>query len=274
MMKYYLYILLGLLLCTSCRPVKKIQKIDEAISKKDTMGMIVVQPSEKNVDSTAIAKNLLQKLSTYNLYFTTFSARVKVEFETKEGSDQGTANIRMRKDSIIWISLTGPLNIEGYRLLITKDSVVLMNKLKNWVQYKSINYLQEITDIPFDFTTLQDFIVGNPIFIDSSIASYKVKENETLILMMSSLFKHLITLDNNSLTVLHSKLDDIDAMRNRTCDITYSSYENLNGIPFSTKRHITVAENNRLNISMDFKKYELNPDINFPFNIPKNYQVK
>jgi len=36
----------------------------------------------------------------------------------------------MQKDSIIWVSLTGLLGIEGYRMIVNKDSVKLMNKLK------------------------------------------------------------------------------------------------------------------------------------------------
>ncbi len=167
----------------------------------------------------------------------------------------------------------GALGIEGFRVLITRDSVKVMNLLKKRVQFRSIGYLQEITDIPFDFTTLQDLVIGNPIFIDSNIVSYKVNaSNELLILMSGSIFKHLVSLDNKDYKILHSKLDDINVGRNRTCDITFSNYENTTGVLFSTQRKISVAEQSKLDINLDFKQYSFNQPVTFPFNISKNYK--
>lgn len=173
----------------------------------------------------------------------------------------------------MWLSLRGALGIEGFRVLITKDSVKVMNLLKKNVQYRSISYLQEITDLPFDFATLQDMVVGNPVFIDSNIVSYKVNaSNELLVLMSGKFFKHLLTIDNTAYTILHSKLDDMDETRNRTCDITFSGYDNSAGTPFSTKREISVAEQSKLDINLDFKQYSFNQPLTFPFNIQKNYK--
>ena len=70
----------------------------------------------------------------------------------------------------------------------------------------------------------------------------------------------------------HSKLDDVNATRNRTCDLTYSDYENKDGILFSTGRKITVAEKSKIDIDMNIKQYSFNETLGFPFAIPKNYK--
>ena len=141
------------------------------------------------------------------------------------------------------------------------------------MQVRGINYLQELTQLPFDFQTMQDLVVGNPVFTDSNIVSYKVNNNnELLVLMTGNIFKHLITLDNTNYRIIHSKLDDVDASRNRTCDITFNDYDNAAGLPFSTKRKISVAERSKLDINLDFKQYSFNQPITFPFSIPKNYK--
>ena len=75
----------------------------------------------------------------------------------------------------------------------------------------------------------------------------------------------------SDMSLVHSKLDDADINRNRTADLTYSDYENKKGVPFSTKRRITVAEKTRLDIRMDFKQYDFNQEVSFPFSVPKNY---
>ena len=46
-----------------------------------------------------------------------------------------------------------------------------MNLLKKNVQLRTISYLQDVTALPFDFKTMQDLVVGNPVFIDSNVVS-------------------------------------------------------------------------------------------------------
>lgn len=257
----------------ACRPARKVQKIEEAISKKDTAETVVITETPA-VDSAKLKADILDKVNHKRIDFTSFSAKVKIDYESKDQNDGGTAHIRLQKDKVLWMSLTGLLGVEGYRMLVTPDSVTLMNKLDKTVQYRSIEYLQELTDIPFDFATLQDLIVGNPIFTGDNIVSYKESGNQLLVLLVGDLFKHLLTLDNSNYVLLHSKLDDVNVIRNRTCDITYSDYEMATGFPFATKRVISVSEKGKLEVKMDFKQYAFNQPLTFPFSIPKNYKIK
>jgi len=91
------------------------------------------------------------------------------------------------------------------------------------------------------------------------------------LLSLGELIKNLITLNEADKSLLHSKLDDRDPARNRTADLTYSEYESKKGVPFSTKRRIVVTERNRLDIKLEFKQYDFNQEVSFPFSIPKNY---
>src|SRR5437762_7991355 len=119
-MKKIAYVSALMIMIASCRPAKKVQHIEQAISKKDTSIRVT---QKKTVDSFAIVKNIISNLSQKRIDFTTFSAKVKIDYEGKENSDQATAYIRIQKDSLIWISLTGALGIEGMRVLINQDSV-------------------------------------------------------------------------------------------------------------------------------------------------------
>ena len=69
-----------------------------------------------------------------------------------------------------------------------------------------------------------------------------------------------------------SKLDDLDGLRNRTCYLTYSDYETKEGVPFPAKRTINVSEKTQLDIKLDFKQYDFNETLTFPFSIPKSYK--
>lgn len=255
----------------SCRTVKQINK---AIAPKDTT--LVSTIDQTKADSLLMINNTLTGLNKNYIDFKTFNAKIKVDYQDNKGKQPDvTAIVRIIKDSAIWVSLTASiLNIEIYRVLIKKDTVILLNKQDKEVQYRSIDYLQEVTQIPFDYKTLQDLLIGNPVFMDSNIVYYKKTENQVLLLAVGQFFKHLLTLSPETNVLQHSKLDDVDMARNRTADITYSEYETKSGFSFSTYREITVSEKNKLDITLKFKQYEFNKELSVSFNIPKNYTRK
>ncbi len=263
--------LIFILALFSCRTVKKINK---AIAPKDTTSVITAD--QTNMDSLMMIKRTIENLNRNYINFRTFSAKIKVEYQDSKGKQPDvTAIVRIIKDSAIWISLTASfLNIEVYRALITKDSVFLLNKQEKEVQFRSLDYLQEVTEIPFDYKTLQDLLVGNPVFIDSNIVYYKKTEDRILFSMVGRFFKNLVTLSVDNNLLRHSKLDDVDITRSRTADLTYGDYENKYGLNFSTYREITVSEKNKLDIQLNFKQYEFNKELSVSFNIPKNYTRK
>jgi hypothetical protein len=182
------------------------------------------------------------------------------------------ANVRLLKDSAIWISANAILGIEAMRVFITRDSVKLLNKLEKTYTARSVDYLQQLTALPLDLETLQNLIVGNPVFLDPNVVSYSRANNGITMLSIGEFFKNLITLSEIDHTILHSKLDDADISRNRTANLTYSDYENKKGVPFATKRRITVAEKKTLDIRLDFKQYDFNEPVSFPFTVPRNYE--
>lgn len=270
------YIVLSLVityvfLSFGCKPTRKIQT---AIAKKDTARTVIVR--DARADSIAFIRKVYTQVKSRKIDFKTFSAKMKVDYSDKDGKGPDlTVFVRMQKDSVIWLSINATVfSYEAFRVMITPDSVTVLNKKDKLVQYRSLSYLQELSQLPFDFYTLQDLILGNPIYLDSNFVSFKQSESSLLISSTGQYFKHLMTLTNNDFVLQHSKLDDVNLARNRTCDLTYTDYENKDNILFSTGRKITVAEKSKLDIEMNFKQYSFNETLSFPFAVPKNYKLK
>jgi hypothetical protein len=152
-----------------------------------------------------------------------------------------------------------------------KDSVKILNKQDKIYTARSVAYLQEITALPLDLAALQDILLGNPVFIGANNTSYSRTETSISLVSLGAWFKHLLTV-NQAGKIENSKLDDIDPNRSRTCNLSYTEYENKKGVDFSTKRRITVSEKSNLDIKLDFKQYDFNETLSFPFSIPKNYK--
>jgi hypothetical protein len=252
---------------SSCRSARKIQT---AITRKDTTAT-VAPPVRTGEDSAATIRENYSKIRAQQLSFTTFNAKIDVDYIGGNGKKENVnATLRMYKDSVIWVSVTGLFGIEGLRAYITQDSIKIIYKQDKIYTKRSVAYIQEVTGLPLNLSSLQDLLIGNPVFLDSNIVSYTKAGNTISLLHIGEFFRHLITLNDG--LIQHSKLDDVDISRSRTCDLSYDDYETKKGPNFSTKRRITVAEKSNLDIKLDFKSYSFNETLSFPFAVPKSYK--
>ncbi|HET9744424.1 MAG TPA: DUF4292 domain-containing protein [Chitinophagaceae bacterium] len=271
MIRFVIILTTALALITSCRSTRKIQS---AISvKKDT---VAIQPTtDPHADSMRFIRETYSRLLANTIEFETFSAKINTDYQGTDGKKDGVnVFVRMKKDSIIWVSVNGAFGIEGMRLVIDADSVYILNKLDKEYQVRSISYLQEVAGLPLDLHTVQQLVIGNPVFLDSNIVAYSTDGSIVSLFNDGQWFRHLISMNNNDHVVLHSKLDDVDELRRRTCFLTYSDYKNENGINFPTNRTISVTEKTKLDIKLNFKQYAFNETLSYPFSVPKNYKRK
>jgi hypothetical protein len=270
MNKVYLYLFFLSAFFASCATSKKVQVIQDALSKKDTVQVQVIAEKTK-VDSSVIVKDIVSKIANTKLSFTTMNARVKVNYETVDKSDNYLANISIEKGRSIYITVRGAMGVIGLKALITKDSVFLFYPLNKKTEKRPLSYIQEIIKIPFTYATLEDLIVGNPIFMDdASVVTYKMYNNKLQVGLVGKLFKNLISLDEENTKVLHLKLDDIDLNQHRTCDITYYNHTAYMQDQFPMNRDIAIAAQSRLEIHMEVKDYTFNEPLKYTFSIPQS----
>src|SRR5205085_101363 len=142
------------------------------------------------------------------------------------------------------------------------------------IEYHSLNYLKKVTKIPLDFNTLQNLIINNPIYLGKTIVAFRKSENRILISTVDTHFKNLLTLSANDYLMERNKLNNLNVTLNQTKDLTYSDYENNPNFSFSTLREITITEKTKIDIQLNFKQYDFNKELSFPFNIPKSYKTK
>lgn len=266
----FLIVLIGSF--SSCGSAKKV--IGTVISPKDST-YILTNSDTMKVSESSLSDSLRNSLNSNFINFKTFNAKLKIESSDNKGKNPDiTAIVKIVKDSAIWISLTATiLNIEVYRVYITPDSVILLDKRAKEVQYRSLDFLQSVTQIPFNFTTIQNLLIGNPIFFDINKADYNRTVNNFTGFYVGSEFKHLLTIDKQSNMITHSKLDDVDAGRQRTASITYESYNIADGINFSSDRKIFIAEQNKIDLNLKFVRVEFNKELEINFSVPKSYKA-
>ncbi len=208
--------------------------------------------------------------------FNSFSAKLDISFEGAGGKRfDVNGTLRMQKDSIIWISITSFLG-EALRAMITADSVKILNKIEgNVYMPRSIAYLQELIPFPINLSTLQQLLIGNPVFTEGQAIGYNINgNNETTITFREAAITHLFTALatkdwNNSL------LKEMEGNNTgRSYHVQLTEYKNNNGVHFAMKRRITVNDKNKLHIGLKLKQYSFNETLGFPFSLPRNYKTR
>jgi hypothetical protein len=119
-------------------------------------------------------EKVLEEVSHSDLSFKTVQLKASVQMNDNKQKFSFKANIRMKKDSVIWSSLTF-LGIAGARTLITSDSIKIVN-------YKDDNYIVEdyeglqnwLNTTLLTLPNLQNILLGDFVEVDNDL-KYRLK---------------------------------------------------------------------------------------------------
>ncbi|HOZ95324.1 MAG TPA: DUF4292 domain-containing protein [Niabella sp.] len=256
-----LFIVLTATMLFSCSAAKKIPKAPPVI--RDTASA----PIETETPASVIG-------SLNHIDFKTFSGKADVDFDDGKGNQRSlSAKLVMIKDNAIWIS-AGLMGFEGVRVLITKDSVKMLNKLEKEYTASSLAYLQDKIGLPADFETLQNLLIGNAVFVNKENATMEKGTDRYVVSTQSDKFKNVLTVLLPGYLPSVSQLTDTDETQKRTAQLDYADYRSISGRNFSALRNISVKYKNNIKIKLNYRSADFDGEVSIPFTVPSSYKVK
>jgi len=258
-----------MLLSLACANVKKVQVIQDALALK-VLPDAAALAEKARLDSALMVEGIVHNIAHTKIGFKTMNAKLKMDYETSKNKDSYIANLSIRKDSGMYITIRGAMGVIGLKAFINKDSIFLTFPLSKKNERHPLSYLQEVVKIPLNYQTIEDLIIGNPIFMDSiDIISYSVINERLQVSLIGKLFKNLIILSEDNTKLVQLKLDDVDAAKHRTCDINYSQHTLVNNIQFPLYRTISINAQTKLDIGMEIKEFNFDEPLKYTFSLPK-----
>lgn len=221
---------------------------------------------------TASAASAGQLLGFTLKPWTFFSSKINAEVEADGKSFQPDATIRMYRDSLIWVS-AGMYGIEGFRMLITKDSLVLLNKLQKTYSIFKNNLLSDISETPLTVTQIQNILLGRPVF---ALELYDIiqRGNDRIKIRFSQEKFQTFHSYNSKFYVI----DTTTIADNITPNYAEALYENwltIDQLNIPTKTRITASNGSKtFLLSMQYTDPDFRTELTFPFNIPSSYEKK
>ena len=247
LIKFVIGGILLLLFASSCNPAKR--------------------ASTANIKSKS-ANFILKKMDrqAFNPEWLSGRAKVNINYEGQRFS--ATLNLKMRKDSIIWVNLK-KLGLEIGRLKITPDSIHLLDRFNKNYLARGIDELTSTYGLPADFGTLQDVLLGNAYFWNKEELESSVKNNHYELNGIDGRKNFSYAIDPISFYLLEQILQDQE--RDWTLEANYEGYGATLHPNFSYIRNIKVIEPQSVELTLSFTKVDVDLPQQISFNIPSHY---
>jgi hypothetical protein len=203
--------------------------------------------------------------------------RTRIQYKDGERNVSTSANIRIKKDSIIWMSLTPLLGIEVARAMITQDSLVLMNRLNREYMVYDFENLTDKFKFDINYQLIQSLILGNmplkyqePNEIVSSKQYYIIRQQSGPYSIENYISRELMKLQ---------KVEVSEEPKKNKMVLEFEDHKIVEvfSIPFHSLISLDYEDGSELKsteINIKHGRAELASALRFPFAIPSRYERK
>ncbi len=224
------------------------------------------------------ATYILDKMDKHFIDAEWVNSKASIKLIQANSTLKASVYLRMRKDSVIWASVR-KLGIEVGRLLVTTDSVFLLNKLNKTYEARSFEHLQKIVGLTSSGDKIQDFrniyniLLGNPIFLSDKKMDVSIKKTNYILEQKDNNLQANYTVTGKKFQL--NKMIFLDLISAREASCSYEGYKELeNHYLFSYIRKLKLfsRETGHLEAELNFSKVVLNQPTQFKFDIPSSYE--
>jgi outer membrane lipoprotein-sorting protein len=215
-----------------------------------------------------------KSLNIEEIEFDYLEGKAKMEVTTEKRKSEFKAHIRMRKDSVIWMTFT-VVGLQGGKALINRDSMTIVNNAEK--QYYVFDYaeLTKRFNFAINFDVIQAAFLGNLIMELSDTDQVSESENNYLVQQQQG-----TVLVRNLVNMASHKIESIEMTESNsanTMSLQYSNFQPLGVklLPYNGSvalSYKTAASQINTTILFEYSKVDIGTkELKFTFNIPKKY---
>lgn len=236
------------------------------------LGLLVLASCKKGVvPSTAtVTKEEVGAVTVNNIAFDYLTAKGQLELEDKGETISSGYSLRIKKDSIIWVSVQPGLGIEAARIKITQDSVYFMNRLQKEYAATDFNFLSDRFKIDINFDVLQAILLGNYQATGQEKVMDEGEMQHAQQLRTNLLLDYFINRSSHKLEQFLVQ----DQQTGNTITVKYSDFQPLGTVPFAHEMAAQVLQKGQLSVfKLEHSKVAVTDEVlSFPFAVPTNYK--
>jgi hypothetical protein len=218
----------------------------------------------------------VNKVTVHNIDYTFFSSKGRMQLEADGSNLSASLTTRMKKDSIIWVTLSPGLGIEAIRAKITPDSIQIVDRINRHYYAGNFDLLRERYNVDLNFEILQNILVGN--YTPGHLTYEKLLAEEPA--QHSRQKRGSLVVDQfvDATTFKLVRLEAQDEATANQITADYQDFAPLGAWPFANS--LLIAIKGRRDgtpttsvVSINHRQVTLNEShLSFPFSVPSGYE--
>jgi hypothetical protein len=214
-------------------------------------------------------------LAIEEIDFEYLHGKARLNFKDEKKDLDVKAHIRIRKDSVIWMTFS-VVGVQGGKALINRDSITIVSTVDR--EYYVFDYaeLSKRFNFKIDYAVIQGAMLGN-LVMPRGGGDQIVEEADFNMLNQQ---QGTVTIKNfiNRNTKKLEKLELTEATTNNSIRVNYSNFQPLGNKSFPYTGSVNVLYKTAAGIinntiTFEYNKAEVgDKELRFPFNIPKRYE--
>ncbi len=235
--------------------------------------MLILGCSKKVV--TPVSTTPKSVLNIEEIDFDYFQGKARMILRDANKEREVKANIRIRKDSVIWMTFS-VIGVQGGKALINKDSITIVSTVDK--EYYVFEYSELSDRFKFDinYNVVQSAMLGNPIIRRSD--SEQVQQESSMYLLKQNQADVSVVNYVNAASMKIEKVELKEGNSMNSLIINYSNFQPVGTKVFPYNGTInlfykTLSGLLNTTIIFEYNKAEVGDrELRFPFNIPKRYE--
>lgn len=231
---------------------------------------------------------LYAKMLENHFNFEYVNAKFSLSYQEGKDKTDLRGQLRMKNDSVMWVSFSPALGIEAARILLTNDSVKFINRLNKKYFEGEYCLLDSLLNTTIEYSILQSMLIGNDLTqydvnkykasIDGGLYRINIQERRKIRKFLKSdetdtkVLVQNIWLDPDNFRIRRVELKELNSKDDKKLEVVYNEYVQVGDQLFPDKITITISSQKSIVIDVKFIKVEVNEEVDFPFKIPSKYE--
>ena len=217
--------------------------------------------------STISVEDVITKVNSTTPSYKWLSIRGKLKVNTQDGGVPLGFNLKIAKDSLIWISITAPIIGEVNRLMITRDTVYSINRTNSSWFIKNVSVFKDEYNFKLSLSLIESIITSSISISQNNYLSSQDLNTITLDSQNDS-STYVINLNTYSIELFVRKFS-----ANEELTVKYVDFQIIDNFLYPKKLNVNTASE-KLSFELTLNKIKVLDIDKTPFKIPKNYNEK
>ncbi|MCF6131514.1 DUF4292 domain-containing protein [Flavobacterium wongokense] len=223
-----------------------------------------------NTDSVLTSEKIIQKHYDNKIGFSTLYIRASAKYKHEDDSQSVTAEIKIKKDEKILVSIR-VLGITMAKALITPKQVQYYEKINGSYFEGDYQALSQWLGTDLDFYKIQNMLIGQPID-DLTKGKYSFTETDKFYKLNTTEGSTQKAFSFEAEHFLLKKQEISQPEKERNFEANYPNFQEFASAILPASLTINAFQKNgKTTIIIDYNSITFNEDLSFPYDVPEGY---